>query len=85
MVAAAQRSRAPIQRMADPKVAGWFVPVVILVAALTFVAAGVGPSPAFSYALITAVVVLIIACPVRWGWLPPMSIMVGVVGKGAQR
>ncbi len=83
MVAAAQRSRAPIQRMAD-QVAGWFVPVVILVAALTFVAWLVwGPSPAFSYALITAVAVLIIACPCALGLATPMSIMVGV-GKGAQ-
>lgn len=83
MVAAAQRSRAPIQRMAD-QVAGWFVPVVIGVAALTFVAWLVwGPSPAFSYALITAVAVLIIACPCALGLATPMSIMVGV-GKGAQ-
>lgn len=83
MVAAAQRSRAPIQRMAD-QVAGWFVPVVILVAVLTFVAWMVwGPSPAFSYALITAVAVLIIACPCALGLATPMSIMVGV-GKGAQ-
>jgi Cu+-exporting ATPase len=83
MVAAAQRSRAPIQRMAD-QVAGWFVPVVILVAVLTFVAWAVwGPSPAFSYALITAVAVLIIACPCALGLATPMSIMVGV-GKGAQ-
>jgi Cu+-exporting ATPase len=83
MVAAAQRSRAPIQRMAD-QVAGWFVPVVILVAVLTFVAWLVwGPSPAFSYALITAVAVLIIACPCALGLATPMSIMVGV-GKGAQ-
>jgi len=83
MVAAAQRSRAPIQRMAD-QVAGWFVPVVILVAALTFVAWFVwGPSPAFSYALISAVAVLIIACPCALGLATPMSIMVGV-GKGAQ-
>jgi len=83
MVAAAQRSRAPIQRMAD-EVAGWFVPVVILVALLTFVAWLVwGPSPAFSYALITAVAVLIIACPCALGLATPMSIMVGV-GKGAQ-
>ena len=83
MVAAAQRSRAPIQRMAD-QVAGWFVPVVILIAVLTF---GVwmvwGPPPAFSYALITAVAVLIIACPCALGLATPMSIMVGV-GKGAQ-
>ncbi|EWS55971.1 MULTISPECIES: copper-translocating P-type ATPase [unclassified Methylibium] len=83
MVAAAQRSRAPIQRMAD-EVAGWFVPVVIGVAVLTFVAWLVwGPSPAFSYALITAVAVLIIACPCALGLATPMSIMVGV-GRGAQ-
>lgn len=83
MVAAAQRSRAPIQRMAD-QVAGWFVPVVIFVAVLTFLAWMVwGPSPAFSYALITAVAVLIIACPCALGLATPMSIMVGV-GKGAQ-
>jgi Cu+-exporting ATPase len=83
MVAAAQRSRAPIQRMAD-QVAGWFVPAVILVAALTFIAWMVwGPAPAFSYALITAVAVLIIACPCALGLATPMSIMVGV-GKGAQ-
>ena len=83
MVAAAQRSRAPIQRMAD-QVAGWFVPVVILIAALTFVVWLVwGPSPAFSYALITAVAVLIIACPCALGLATPMSIMVGV-GKSAQ-
>ncbi|NDZ18406.1 copper-translocating P-type ATPase [Variovorax sp. WS11] len=84
MVAAAQRSRAPIQRMAD-QVAGWFVPVVMLIAALTFVAwLAWGPSPAFSYALITAVAVLIIACPCALGLATPMSIMVGV-GKGAQQ
>ena len=83
MVAAAQRSRAPIQRMAD-QVAGWFVPVVIAVAALTFVAWLVwGPSPSFSYALIAAVAVLIIACPCALGLATPMSIMVGV-GRGAQ-
>ncbi|MCU4117997.1 copper-transporting P-type ATPase [Variovorax sp. N23] len=83
MVAAAQRSRAPIQRMAD-QVAGWFVPVVIGVAALAFVAWLVwGPSPSFSYALIAAVAVLIIACPCALGLATPMSIMVGV-GRGAQ-
>jgi Cu+-exporting ATPase len=83
MVAAAQRSRAPIQRMAD-QVAGWFVPVVILVALLTFAAWLLwGPTPAFSYALITAVAVLIIACPCALGLATPMSIMVGV-GRGAQ-
>ena len=83
MVAAAQRSRAPIQRMAD-QVAGWFVPLVIAFAALAFVAWMVwGPAPAFSYALIAAVAVLIIACPCALGLATPMSIMVGV-GKGAQ-
>ncbi|HSX93418.1 MAG TPA: copper-translocating P-type ATPase [Hydrogenophaga sp.] len=83
MVAAAQRSRAPIQRMAD-RVAGWFVPVVIAVALLTFAAwLSFGPEPALSYALITAVAVLIIACPCALGLATPMSIMVGV-GKGAQ-
>lgn len=84
MVAAAQRSRAPIQRMAD-QVAGWFVPAVMAVAALTFIAWLVwGPSPAFSYALIAAVAVLIIACPCALGLATPMSIMVGV-GRGAQQ
>ncbi|WP_443271713.1 copper-transporting P-type ATPase [Variovorax sp. JS1663] len=83
MVAAAQRSRAPIQRMAD-QVAAWFVPAVLLVAALTFVAWLVwAPSPAVSYALIAAVAVLIIACPCALGLATPMSIMVGV-GRGAQ-
>ena len=83
MVAAAQRSRAPIQRMAD-QVAGWFVPAVIAIAALTFFAWLVwGPPPAFSYALVTAVSVLIIACPCALGLATPMSVMVGV-GKGAQ-
>ncbi|RAI55228.1 heavy metal translocating P-type ATPase [Roseicella frigidaeris] len=82
MVAEAQRSRAPIQRMADT-VAGWFVPAVIAVAALAFVAWAVwGPSPALSYALIAAVSVVIIACPCALGLATPMSIMVGV-GKGA--
>ncbi|WP_436310835.1 copper-transporting P-type ATPase [Variovorax sp. LjRoot130] len=84
MVAAAQRSRAPIQRMAD-QVAGAFVPAVMAVAVLTFVAWLVwGPSPAFSYALIAAVAVLIIACPCALGLATPMSIMVGV-GRGAQQ
>ncbi|GJL76646.1 copper-translocating P-type ATPase [Nitrosomonas sp.] len=83
MVAEAQRSRAPIQRMADV-VASWFVPVVIIVAVLAFFLWSIyGPSPAFSYALIAAVSVLIIACPCALGLATPMSIMVGV-GKGAQ-
>lgn len=84
MVAAAQRSRAPIQRMAD-QVAGWFVPAVLAAAALTFAAWMFwGPSPAFSYALVAAVSVLIIACPCALGLATPMSIMVGV-GRGAQQ
>lgn len=83
MVAEAQRSRAPIQRMAD-HVSAWFVPVVMLVAvAAFFVWAIFGPSPALSYGLITAVSVLIIACPCALGLATPMSIMVGV-GRGAQ-
>jgi P-type Cu+ transporter len=82
MVAEAQRSRAPIQRMAD-KVAGYFVPAVIAVAVLAFGGwALLGPSPALAYALIAAVSVLIIACPCALGLATPMSIMVGV-GKGA--
>jgi Cu+-exporting ATPase len=82
MVAQAQRSRAPIQRLADV-VAGWFVPVVIAVAVLAFVAWAVcGPAPALPYALIAAVSVLIIACPCALGLATPMSIMVGV-GRGA--
>jgi Cu+-exporting ATPase len=82
MVAEAQRSRAPIQRMADT-VAGYFVPAVIAVAVLAFIAwAAWGPSPALSYGLIAAVSVLIIACPCALGLATPMSIMVGV-GKGA--
>lgn len=83
MVAEAQRSRAPIQRMAD-LVASWFVPAVILVAVVAFICWMVfGPDPAFTYALIAAVSVLIIACPCALGLATPMSIMVGV-GKGAQ-
>jgi Cu+-exporting ATPase len=82
MVADAQRSRAPIQRMAD-RVAGYFVPAVVAVAALAFIAWAVwGPSPPLAYALIAAVSVLIIACPCALGLATPMSIMVGV-GKGA--
>lgn len=83
MVAEAQRSRAPIQRLADI-VSSWFVPAVILIAVLAFVGWIVyGPPPAFSYGLIAAVSVLIIACPCALGLATPMSIMVGV-GKGAQ-
>ena len=83
MVAKAQRSRAPIQRLADI-VASWFVPAVIWVAIFAFIVWIIyGPIPAFSYALIAAVSVLIIACPCALGLATPMSIMVGV-GKGAQ-
>ncbi|MGO4683783.1 heavy metal translocating P-type ATPase [Hyphomicrobium sp. 2TAF46] len=83
MVAEAQRSRAPIQRLAD-QVAGWFVPLVIGVAVLAFAAWMMfGPEPRFSYALVAAVSVLIIACPCALGLATPMSIMVGV-GRGAQ-
>ena len=82
MVADAQRSRAPVQRLADV-VAGWFVPAVVVVAAIAFVAWAVwGPDPALAYALIAAVSVLIIACPCALGLATPMSIMVGV-GRGA--
>jgi P-type Cu+ transporter len=82
MVAEAQRSRAPIQRMADV-VSGWFVPTVIVVAVVSFIAWAVwGPAPALAYGLIAAVSVLIIACPCALGLATPMSIMVGV-GKGA--
>ena len=83
MVANAQRSRAPIQKYAD-KVAGWFVPGVIAIALLSFVAWAVwGPAPALSYALIAAVAVLIIACPCALGLATPMSIMTAT-GRGAQ-
>ncbi|MBX9840365.1 MAG: heavy metal translocating P-type ATPase [Xanthobacteraceae bacterium] len=83
MVAAAQRSRAPIQRLAD-RVSGWFVPAVIVVAALAFAAWAIyGPEPRFSFGLIAAVTVLIIACPCALGLATPMSIMTGV-GRGAQ-
>lgn len=83
MVAEAQRSRAPIQRLADT-VSGWFVPAVIAVSAIAFVVWSlVGPSPAMGYGLIAAVAVLIIACPCALGLATPMSIMVGV-GRGAQ-
>ena len=83
MVAVAQRSRAPIQRLADV-VAGWFVPAVVIVAIVTFIAWGVfGPKPALAYAVVNSVAVLIIACPCALGLATPMSITVGV-GRGAQ-
>jgi heavy metal translocating P-type ATPase len=83
MVSQAQRSRAPIQRLAD-QVSGWFVPAVIVSALLAFAAWSLwGPEPRFAYALIAAVSVLIIACPCALGLATPMSIMVGV-GRGAQ-
>jgi Cu+-exporting ATPase len=82
LVAEAQRSRAPIQRLAD-SVAAWFVPAVVAVAAIAFAAwALLGPEPRFAYALVAAVSVLIIACPCALGLATPMSIMVGV-GRGA--
>ena len=82
LVAEAQRSRAPIQRLAD-QVSGWFVPAVIAVALLAFAAWAIwGPEPRFSYGLVAAVSVLIIACPCALGLATPMSIMVGV-GRGA--
>src|SRR5690606_39054246 len=82
MVADAQRSRAPIQRMAD-QVAGWFVPAVLAVAVVAFVAWGIwGPEPRLAHGLVAAVAVLIIACPCALGLATPMSIMVGV-GRGA--
>jgi Cu+-exporting ATPase len=83
MVGEAQRSRAPIQRLAD-QVSGWFVPTVIAVALAAFAAwAAFGPEPRFSMGLVAAVAVLIIACPCALGLATPMSIMVGV-GRGAQ-
>ncbi|MFO1112103.1 MAG: heavy metal translocating P-type ATPase [Bradyrhizobium sp.] len=83
MVADAQRSRAPIQRLAD-QVAGWFVPMVIVVAVAAFAAwAWFGPEPRMAFGLVAAVSVLIIACPCALGLATPMSIMVGV-GRGAQ-
>ena len=83
MVAQAQRSRAPIQSLAD-KVAGWFVPAVVVIALLSFAIWSVyGPAPALGFALVNAVAVLIIACPCALGLATPMSIMVGT-GRGAQ-
>ena len=83
MVAGAQRSRAPIQRLAD-QVSGWFVPVVVAIALVAFAVWAVwGPEPRLAFALVAAVTVLIIACPCALGLATPMSIMVGV-GRGAQ-
>jgi Cu+-exporting ATPase len=83
MVTEAQRSRAPIQRLADT-VAGWFVPMVIVVAVLTFIVwSWYGPEPRLAHALVNAVAVLIIACPCALGLATPMSIMVGT-GRGAE-
>ncbi len=83
MVAQAQRSRAPIQRVAD-QVSGWFVPLVLAIAIIAFAAWTIwGPEPRFTFGLIAAVSVLIIACPCALGLATPMSIMVGV-GRGAQ-
>jgi Cu+-exporting ATPase len=82
MVRQAQRSRAPIQRLAD-RVAAWFVPAVIAVAVLTFIVWAIfGPEPRLAYALLNAIAVLIIACPCALGLATPMSIMVGI-GRGA--
>lgn len=79
----ASRSRAPIQNLAD-KVAGYFVPVVVVIALITFAAWAIwGPAPAYVYAMVNAIAVLIIACPCALGLATPMSVMVGV-GKGAQ-
>ena len=83
MVSEAQRSRAPIQRLAD-QVSAWFVPTVVVVAILTFIVWSIwGPQPAMAFAVVNAVAVLIIACPCALGLATPMSIMVGT-GKGAQ-
>jgi len=83
MVAAAQRSRAPVQRLAD-QVAGWFVPAVIAVALIAFGAWAIyGPEPRLTFGLVAAVTVLIIACPCALGLATPMSIMVGI-GRGAR-
>ena len=83
MVNEASRSRAPIQKLAD-SIAGYFVPIVVLVSIITFVVwASLGSEPAYIYALVNAVAVLIIACPCALGLATPMSVMVGV-GKGVQ-
>ncbi|MCG3880756.1 copper-translocating P-type ATPase [Psychrobacter sp. Ps3] len=83
MVSDAQRSRAPIQRLVD-QVAGWFVPIVIVISIITFIVWAIfGSEPAMAYAMVNAIAVLIIACPCALGLATPMSIMVGT-GKGAQ-
>ena len=83
MVNDASRSQAPIQKLAD-KISGYFVPVVVLISLITFAVWAIyGPEPAYAYALINAIAVLIIACPCALGLATPMSVMVGV-GKGAQ-
>src|ERR1019366_4309898 len=83
LVSQAQRSRAPIQRLAD-RVAAWFVPVVIAAAVITFVVwSFFGPEPRLAHALVNAVAVLIIACPCALGLATPMAIMVGT-GRGAR-
>ena len=83
MVNKASRSRAPIQKLAD-KISGWFVPIVVLISVITFIVWAIfGPEPAYVYALVNAIAVLIIACPCALGLATPMSVMVGV-GKGAQ-
>jgi Cu+-exporting ATPase len=83
LVSQAQRTRAPIQRLAD-KVAGWFVPAVIAIAVVTFIAwVSFGPEPRFAHAIVNAVAVLIIACPCALGLATPMAIMVGT-GRGAR-
>ncbi len=83
MVSRAQRTRAPIQRLAD-RVAGWFVPAVIAISAITFIVWAIfGPEPRFAHAIVNAVAVLIIACPCALGLATPMAIMVGT-GRGAQ-
>ena len=83
MVAEAQRSRAPIQKVVD-QVAGWFVPIVLICSVITFIVWAIfGPTPAMAFAIVNAIAVLIIACPCALGLATPMSIMVGT-GKGAQ-
>ncbi|MBC9795921.1 heavy metal translocating P-type ATPase [Sinomicrobium weinanense] len=83
MVNSASRSRAPIQKLAD-RISGYFVPIVVLISVITFIVWAVyGPEPAYVYAFVNAIAVLIIACPCALGLATPMSVMVGV-GKGAQ-